>query len=280
MIHQAVGQICSTSSLTANLSQCRTVIQKAVKAGAKALFLPEASDYISHGPEESLSLCQPVSTSPFVLGLQAEARKHRLPIHVGIHEPSETKHKHIKNTLIWIDENGNITNRYQKLHLFDLDLSDSGGPKMKESDSIEPGNEMPAPFDTALGKVGSLICFDLRFPEVALALKRQKADIITYPSAFTPSTGKAHWHVLLRSRAIETQTYVIASAQCGAHNDKRTSYGHTIVIDPWGTVLAELGGWEEHKELGDKWEPEIVTVDINLDLVNKIRREMPLLRRT
>lgn len=220
-----------------------------------------------------------MTTSPFVLGLQAEARKHHLPIHVGIHEPSDKK-KHIKNTLVWIDETGNITHRYQKLHLFDMDLSDTGGPKMRESDSIEPGTEMTVPFDTPLGKLGSLICFDLRFPEVALALHRQKTDIITYPSAFTPATGAAHWHVLLRARAVEAQAYVIASAQCGAHNEKRTSYGHSIVVDPWGKVLAELGGAEEKKDLGNAWEPEIVTVDIDLDLVKKIRREMPLLRRT
>lgn len=232
-----------------------------------------------------MSLCQPVSTSQFVLGLQNEAKKHSLPIHVGLHEPLDSKAgadqpKKIKNTLVWIDEKGDITQRYQKLHLFDMDLSDTGGPKMKESDSIEAGGSILPPFDTALGKVGSLICFDLRFPEVALALKRQKADIITYPSAFTPATGAAHWHALLRARAIETQTYVIAAAQVGAHNEKRTSYGHTIVISPWGEVLAELGGAEEKKEKGDAWEPEIVLAEIDLDVSNKIRREMPLLRRT
>lgn len=247
---------------------------------SQALFLPEASDYIGSFPAESIQLCQPITTSPFVIGLQNEARKHSLPIHVGLHEPSDTNRKKIKNTLVWIDENGDITQRYQKLHLFDLDLSDSGGPKMKESDIIEAGDQILPPFDTVVGKVGSLICFDLRFPEVALALKRQKADIITYPSAFTPTTGAAHWHTLLRARAIETETYVIAAAQCGAHNEKRTSYGHTIVIDPWGRILAELEGADGKKEKGDAWEPEIALAEIDFDLLNKIRREMPLLRRT
>lgn len=247
---------------------------------SQALFLPEASDYIGSSPSESIQLCQPITTSPFVIGLQNEARKHSLPIHVGLHEPSDTNHRKIKNTLVWIDENGDITQRYQKLHLFDLDLSDSGGPKMKESDIIEAGDRILPPFDTVVGKVGSLICFDLRFPEVALSLKRQKADIITYPSAFTPTTGAAHWHALLRARAIETQTYVIAAAQCGAHNEKRTSYGHSIVIDPWGRILAELEGDDGKKGKGDAWEPEIALVDVDFDLITKIRREMPLLRRT
>lgn len=155
-----------------------------------------------------------------------------------------------------------------------------GGPKMRESDSIEAGYSILPPFDTPLGKVGSMICYDLRFPEIALALKRQNADIITYPSAFTPHTGAAHWHPLLRARAIETETYVIAAAQVGAHNEKRTSYGHSIVISPWGEIIAELGGVEEKKEKGDAWEPEITLAEIDLDLLKKIRSEMPLTRRT
>jgi predicted amidohydrolase len=127
---------------------------------SKALFLPEASDYIGGSPQESLSLCKPVSSSPFILGLQDEARKHSLPISVGIHEPSNIKDK-IKNTLVWIDETGKITQRYQKVHLFDMDLG-SDGPKMRESDTIEPGSEILPPFGTPIGRLGSMICFDVR----------------------------------------------------------------------------------------------------------------------
>ena len=118
-----------------------------------------------------------------------------------------------------------------------------------------------------------MICFDLRFPEIALALKRQRADVILYPSAFTVPTGKAHWLSLLRARAIECQAYCIAAAQVGAHNEKRTSYGHSIIIDPWGEVLAELGG--EKKD-----EPEVIFAEIDLERVKRVKREMPLLRRT
>lgn len=213
-----------------------------------------------------------------MLGLQDEARKHSLPIQVGLHEPSESTSKKIKNTLVWIDAAGNITHRYQKIHLFDMELEH--GPKMRESDTIEAGSEIVPPYDTPVGKVGAMICFDLRFPEIALALKRQKADVIVYPSAFTPNTGKAHWHALLRARAIETESYVLAAAQVGAHNEKRTSYGHSIIISPWGEVLAELEGWEGKQEKGDAWEPEIAVAEIDLDVVNRVRREMPLLRRT
>lgn len=120
--------------------------------------------------------------------------------------------------------------------------------------------------------VSFLLFLQLRFPEINLALKRQNAEVITYPSAFTVPTGKAHWEILLRARAIETQAYVIAAAQAGSHNEKRRSYGHSMIVNPWGEVVAKLGG-EYH-------EPEIATADIDLDLLSKIRREMPLLRRT
>ena len=249
--------------------------EKASSAGAKALFLPEASDYIASSAKESISLALPVSKSPFVLGLQDAARKAKLPISIGIHEPAETTEEsqpqRLKNTLIWIDSDGALKQRYQKLHLFDVEIE--GGPVLKESDSVQPGSAILSPFDTQLGKVGHLICFDLRFPEPAISLRRQGADIITYPSAFTVPTGKAHWEVLLRARAIETQSYIVAAAQVGNHNEKRVSYGHSIAIDPWGKVLAELGGeW--------KGEPELATFDIDLEALARIRREMPLLRRT
>ncbi|TKA82894.1 hypothetical protein B0A55_01156 [Friedmanniomyces simplex] len=268
----AIGQICSTSSMAHNLEQCRTVIQKAVARGAKALFLPEASDYIGGSPDESLSLCKPASKSPFLLGLQQEAKKHRLLISVGVHEPSDNpESKRIKNTLLWINENGEVAQRYQKLHLFDLEMEN--GPNMRESNTIEPGNEILPPFDSPVGKLGAMICFDLRFSEIALALKRQKADVLLYPSAFTPTTGKAHWLPLLRARAIECTSYVIAAAQVGAHNEKRSSYGHSIVIDPWGEVVAELGG--EKKE-----EPEVIFAEIDFEKLQSVRKSFPLKRRT
>jgi predicted amidohydrolase len=259
--------------MSQNLIACQDIVCKASEAGAKALFLPEASDYIG-----SSDLCRSVETSVFVLGLQKSAQKYSLPINVGIHEPAQgTK---VKNTLIWINEAGQITQRYQKLHLFDVDIEN--GPKLQESKSVERGKELLDPFPTPIGKVGSLICFDMRFPEPALALRARGAHIITYPSAFTTPTGQAgHWHTLLRARAIETQSYVIAAAQVGAHDEegKRRSYGHSMIVDPWGKVVAELGGDSGE---GMKWsgEGEIATAEIDEEYVEKIRREVPLLRRT
>ncbi|KAK4213929.1 carbon-nitrogen hydrolase [Rhypophila decipiens] len=269
MARVAVGQLTSTASFSNNLRQCQLLVKKAVNAGAKALFLPEATDYIASSSAETVKLVKPVHENEFVLGLQAEARQNKLPIHVGIHEPGISDNK-VKNTVIWIDEHGKIAHRYQKVHLFDVDIK--SGPILKESNSVEKGMTIEPPFETALGKVASMICFDLRFPEISLALRRQGAEILTYPSAFTVPTGKAHWETLLRARAIETQCYVIAAAQVGNHNEKRFSYGHSMIVDPWGTVLADLGDKSD--------EPEIATAEIDHELLKKVRMQVPLLRRT
>ncbi|KAL8929803.1 MAG: hypothetical protein Q9208_000947 [Pyrenodesmia sp. 3 TL-2023] len=266
----AVGQICSTTSMVHNLSQCRHLVQKAVAAGAKVSFQPLSASSSSQPAAETISLVQPTSTSAFVLGLQSSAKAYRLPISVGIHEPAQDGKK-VKNTLLWIDEHGEIKQRYQKLHLFDVDIP--RGPILKESNSVEKGMEIVKPFETPVGNVGMLICFDLRFPEPSLSLRREGAHILTYPSAFTVPTGIAHWSTLLRARAIETQSYVVAAAQVGSHNEKRTSYGHSMIVSPWGDVLAELGG-----EMKD--EPEIALAEIDLERMEKIRKEMPLIRRT
>lgn len=200
-----------------------------------------------------------------------------MPIHVGIHEPASSDKT--KNTLIWISEEGKITHRYQKLHLFDVDIAE--GPSLQESKSVERGTELPQPFDSPLGKIGPQICFDMRFPEPGLVYAKRGAHIVTYPSAFTTETGKAgHWHTLLRARAIETQSYIVAAGQVGKHDEegKRHSYGHSLIIDPWGKVVAELGGEVDEKgrglDLG-----EIAVAEIDTEYVEKIRREIPLARR-
>lgn len=221
-----------------------------------------------------------MTKSPFVRGLQQAAKENSLAINVGVHEPTEPPSQRIKNTLIWIDEKGAIAHRYQKLHVFDVDLRPDG-PLIKESDSTEPGHEIVPPFKTPLGEIGSLICFDLRFPEPALRLRRLGADIVLYPSAFTVPTGKLHWEILLRARAVETQSWIIAAAQCGRHNPKRVSYGDTIVISPNGQVAGRLdhvADAEQERETTRK--PEILTIDIDLATVGEARRMIPLLRRT
>lgn len=239
-----------------------------------------------------MSLVRPASSNPFILGLQHDARTHAIHINVGVHEPGDGEaegrggdgKQKVKNTLIWIDHHGAITHRYQKVHLFDVDMP-GGGPVIKESDGVEGGKEIVPPIDTPVGKIGMMICFDLRFPEMSLRLRRQGAQVLVYPSAFTVPTGKAHWETLLRARAIENQAYVIAAAQCGRHNVKRVSYGDSMVVGPWGEILARLDSVEDaEEEVGGEGEgrrePQLLTVDLDLAQVEKVRREVPLLRRT
>jgi deaminated glutathione amidase len=248
----------------------------------QALFLPEASDYIGSSHEESASLCQPVTTSSFVLGLQRIAKERCLPINVGIHEPTDPPSKQLRNTLIWIDRHGVIDHRYQKLHMFDVDLRPEG-PLMQESKTSQPGRELGVPYDGVpeLGKIASQICFDMRFPDPAIALRGLGANITIYPSAFMVETGKLHWEVLLRARAIETQSWVLAAAQCGRHNSKRVSYGDSIAIDPNGRVIGRLSKVEQpDSEETAAREPELLIVDVDLDQVFSMRKSIPMKRRT
>ncbi|KAH8677902.1 carbon-nitrogen hydrolase [Xylariales sp. PMI_506] len=318
----AVGQICSTASMAHNLEQCVKLVAKAAAAGAKVLFLPEASDYIGTSPAESLSLARPVASSPFVLGLQSAAAKHSLAVHVGIHVPVTVKPlstttlspvlssvpttsesgadaaaenggivTKLYNRTIWINEDGTINEKgnYNKLHLFDF-------AALRESATTQAGTSFTAPFPSALGRIGSLICFDLRFPEAALHLTQPPAtsgfatapaQVLLYPSAFTVPTGRAHWEVLLRSRAIETQSWVVASAQVGRHGAgaKRVSYGRSMVVDPWGKIVLELKG-VRGGDSDAEWEAEegavgeLGLVDIDLSQWEAVREKMPLIRRT
>ena len=167
---------------------------------------------------------------------------------------------------------GKITERYQKLHLFDVEFK--GGPILNESNSVEPGSEIRRPLETGVGKVGMMICFDLRFPMLSTRLRDLGAQILTFPSAFTVPTGMVHWETLLRARAIETQSFVLAAAQVGNHSEKRISYGHSLIVDPWGEIVAEGNGVEAWAQSGQ--EPEIVVGDIDLDYLEKVRKEMLL----
>ncbi|KAK1672445.1 carbon-nitrogen hydrolase [Colletotrichum godetiae] len=303
----AVGQICSTASLSHNLEQCVRLVAKAAVGGAKVLFLPEAADYIASSPQESLSLAQPQSQSPFVLGLQEAAKTHSVAVNVGIHVPTTDAQKppttatatasaiittpKLLNRSLWINADGTINQAatYDKLHLFDYGA-------LRESATVQAGPSLTAPFPTPVGRAGSLICFDLRFPEPALALTHPgpkspflpdngrgghgPAQVLLYPSAFTIRTGQAHWETLLRARAIETQSWVVAAAQVGAHNPKRSSYGHSMVVDPWGRVKLELGGVDAEGRAEEGAEGAIGFVDVDLDEWAKVREGMPLARRT
>ncbi|XP_072350311.1 deaminated glutathione amidase-like, partial [Scyliorhinus torazame] len=183
----------------------------------------------------------------------------------GFHERGHDweRDRRIYNAHILINNLGEIVSVYRKTHLFDVELR--GQISLKESNYTIPGSGIEPPVSTPIGKVGLAICYDLRFPEISLALAEAGAEILTYPSAFTVRTGLAHWEPLLRARAIETQSYVVAAAQTGKHNDHRASYGHTMVVDPWGTVAAQCNVGRD-----------ICYAEINLDYLREIRQDMPV----
>ncbi|SPO29461.1 probable NIT2 - nitrilase [Ustilago trichophora] len=278
MVLAAVAQLKSTGVIADNLAQSISIIRSAALAGAKAIFLPEATDFIA--PTASVAdLTRSNDNLDFVRGIQNAARESNVFVSVGIHEPP-TSEQDVKdkaenkgrlrcyNTQLLIDGSGEILDKYRKLHLFDVDIK--GGLKILESDSTIKGSKLLAPRQTAIGKVGLLTCYDLRFPEPSLALRRQGAQVITYPSAFTVRTGAAHWETLLRARAIETQSYILAAAQVGAHDGtKRVSWGHAMIVDPWGSVIAQCPDIQPYK-------PAFCLADIDLESLENTRQEMPL----
>lgn len=224
----AVAQLTSSGVIAENLSTCISLIRRASSAGAKAIFLPEATDFIAPAANVA-ALTRSKEARDFVQGIREAAKSARIWVSVGIHEDpaassagsngSETGNGKNKercyNTQLLVDELGEIRARYRKTHLFDVDIK--GGLSILESNTTIPGESLLDPLSSPVGKVGLLTCYDLRFAEPALALRARGAQVLTYPSAFTVRTGAAHWEVLLRARAIETQCWVVAAAQVGPH---------------------------------------------------------------
>ena len=187
----AIGQIRSTSVVADNLATCVRLMQQAAEGGARMLFLPEATDYISESKEMGLSLAQPLEGGDFVDTLCAGARRHSLWLSVGIHERIAEEPQRLFNTHLVISSEGLISARYRKLHLFDIDIA--GGPRLMESEGVKRGDEFCAPVASAIGRIGLSTCYDVRFPELSLMQRNHGAEILTFPSAFTVKTGQAHW---------------------------------------------------------------------------------------
>ncbi|EGG07593.1 uncharacterized protein MELLADRAFT_105567 [Melampsora larici-populina 98AG31] len=235
------------------------------------VFLPEASDFIANSSSYK-SLTKSLKESEFVNGICSTAKSNHCWVSIGVHEKSDDPER-CYNTSIIISNQGEIQQAYRKLHLFDIDLDDQ--TNSNESKFIKPGHELLNPISTPIGKIGQLICYDLRFPEVSLMHRERGAEILIYPSAFTPKTGLAHWETLLRARAIETQCFVIASAQSGTHLTEpklRKSWGHSMIINPWGSILTEIPS----KDNDDDDEVRFELIDIDLNSLNQLRKSMPI----
>jgi len=205
--------------------------------------------------------------------------------HTGSSSDDEEQGRKIYNTHVIIDDKGQIQAHYHKIHLFDVSIP--GKVHLRESNTTSPGGKYVV-CDSPIGKLGLSICYDMRFSEMYVDLvQKMGAQVLLMPSAFTVPTGKAHWHALLRARAIESQCYVLAAAQVGQHNEKRQSYGHSVVYDPWGGLVADAGGYDGVGSAGTIMEssqidespvrvPSIIISDIDLDQLASVRERMPI----
>jgi deaminated glutathione amidase len=235
-----------------NIDSAVKLIGEAKAAGADYVQTPEMTNIMEVKREALFGALAPEEQDASLAAFRETARAHRLWLHVGSLALKVSPDKAVNRSFL-IDPQGEITARYDKIHMFDVDLA--GGESYRESRSYRAG-EAAISADLPWGRLGLTICYDLRFPALYRALAEAGASFLAIPSAFTRQTGEAHWHVLMRARAIENTCYVLAAAQGGKHENGRETFGHSLVVDPWGRVVAE-GGTEPGVVLA-----EIVPADI------------------
>ncbi len=262
MFLAAAVQLTCTSDEARNWDTARDLIGRAARYGASLAVTPENTNFL--GPHtEKIRRAEPID-GPTIGRFAGLARKHRMHLLVGSFNEKSDEPSRCYNTSVLLGPDGDVLASYRKIHLFDVDVSPD--VSFRESDTCKPG-DTPVVVETALGRIGLSICYDLRFPELYRRLVDLGAEILAIPAAFTLMTGKDHWHALLRARAIEGQSYVIAPGQSGKHDDDglRHSYGHSLIIDPWGITVAEASDG-----------PGLALAEIDLERVRTTRRGMPL----
>ena len=230
--------------------------------------MPEAFAFIGDANTKSKDIADKSlnPTGPILSKYTALAKKHNMWMSLGgmpiLNEQNGSQK--VYNCHIIVNNKGQVVEHYNKIHLFDVDIPN--GITIKESSWTTPGDRLVT-CDSPIGCLGLTVCYDVRFPNLYSSLRRKGANILLVPSAFSVETGYAHWDVLLRARAIENQCYVIAAAQIGQHNPKRKTYGYSVVIDPWGTIIAKAS---------PKASPSFIIAEIDLGIVEKVRQSMPI----
>jgi predicted amidohydrolase len=258
----AVVQMTSTADVERNLATAEALVARAAERGAKLVGLPENFAFLrSEG--EPVPAAQALD-GPWVSRLAAQAARLRVTLLAGSVPEAVPGDPRVRNTSVLLGPDGARLAVYRKIHLFDIDLP--GMEHLKESRAVVPGEEIVVA-DTPAGRLGLSICYDLRFPELYRELARRGAQVLCVPSAFTERTGKAHWEVLLRARAIENLSYVLAPAQVGHHGGGRSSHGQALIVDPWGQVLAQVPD-------GDG----VALAELDFGRLERLRRELPALR--
>jgi predicted amidohydrolase len=263
----AAVQLTSTDDVSRNLATCQTLVGEAAAAGATLVGLPENFAFLGSDRDHRAAIAESTAddaNGPILAAMRALARARKIWLLLGGFPERGERPGSIRNTSLLLNPEGAITARYRKVHLFDVDVP--GGMQFRESETVDPGHDVVVA-ETPWGGLGMTICYDLRFPELFRELSARQARLIAVPSAFTRETGKDHWHVLLRARAIENQAFVIAPAQFGWHGEKRYSYGHALIADPWGAVIAECGDHEGFA-LGR----------LDFDYQDRVRKSLPCLQ--
>jgi predicted amidohydrolase len=258
----AAAQMTSGGDRARNLAVALRLVDEAADRGARLVGLPENFSFMGRD-EDRIAGAEPVD-GPTVAAIRERARARRICVLAGsiaerVDVPGKTA-----NTSVLVDDAGEIAAVYRKIHLFDVSIPD--GARYAESETVVAGAE-PVVAATPLGRIGLSVCYDLRFPELYRRLADGGADLLTIPAAFTLYTGKDHWEVLLRARAIENLAYVLAPAQWGRHSANRVTYGNAMVIDPWGAVLARCGDGEG-----------VCVAPFRPERIAQVRRELPALQ--
>jgi len=247
----------------ANATAIARAIGEAARGGAAMLFTPEMSGLLDRDSARAATNIREEEDDPVLAACRDAARENAMWVHLGSVAVRVDGGK-VANRGFVIDRTGNIRARYDKIHLFDVDLPT--GESWRESSVYQAGKGAVLVNGTPIGKLGLTICYDLRFPTLFSRIAEANADVIAVPAAFTVPTGRAHWHILLRARAIEAGLFVVAAAQVGRHEDGRQTFGHSLVVDPWGEVILDMG-----EEVG------VGFADVDLARISEVRSRIPAL---
>ncbi|MCY7338727.1 MAG: carbon-nitrogen hydrolase family protein [Sphingomonas bacterium] len=247
----------------ANAARLVTAVREAAAGGAAMLFTPEMSGLLDRDRERARAAVRGEENDVVLAAVRDAARAAGIWVHLGSLALTGSGDKLVNRGFV-IDDLGAIRARYDKIHLFDVDLPT--GESWRESAMYEAGQKAIVVAGTPVGRLGLAICYDLRFPALFERLSEAGAEVIALPAAFTVPTGEAHWQVLLRARAIEAELFVVAAAQAGHHEDGRDTYGHSLIADPWGMVLLEMGS-----------EPGLAFAQIDLDAIAEVRGRIPVM---
>jgi len=260
----ALLQITGGDDPAANLALVRPLIRQAAESGAEFVLTPEVTNIVSTNRRHQNDVLHSEASDPTLDALRKEAQTQGIWLLIGsLAIKTDDPDGRFANRSFLISPEGEIIARYDKIHMFDAEID--AKESYRESAGYRPGTQAVMS-NSALGKIGMTICYDMRFPHLYRTLAKAGAEIITVPAAFSPVTGAAHWESLLRARAIENGVFILAPAQCGQNGPKRTTYGHSMAISPWGEVLADAGDT-----------PGITMVDLDLADVEKSRRRVPSL---